>query len=114
MMGFSEGYRTGLIEPIFDELEVGDLHPGGKHFDPLKFGEGSDLDRMKLAELKHARLAMFSWFGYYSQALTTNEGAYTGTLPSYKEGAAGPFANWQAHVADPYGANVWSELGLFN
>ena len=112
-MGLSEAYRTGLIEPAFPELEVGDLHPGGEHFDPLGLADSLDLDRMKLAELKHARLAMFSWFGYYSQALTTNEGAYTGTLPSYKEGAAGPYANWQAHVADPFGANVWSELGLF-
>ena len=38
-MGLSEAYRTGLIEPAFPELEVGDLHPGGEHFDPLNFYE---------------------------------------------------------------------------
>ena len=91
---------------------VGDLHPGGVHFDPLGVGENGNLDRLKLAELKHARLAMFSWFGYYSQALTTNEGAYTGNLPSYAEGAAGPFANWQAHVADPAVNNVWAYMNF--
>merc|ERR1719446_909207 len=60
-MGLAEAYRTGLIEPAFPELEVGDLHPGGEHFDPLDL-EGTkgffDLDDMKLAEIKHARLAM--------------------------------------------------------
>jgi len=112
-MFLSEAYRTGIIAPAFPELEVGDLHPGGEHFDPLNLAESQDLDRMKLAELKHARLAMFSWFGYYSQALTTNEGAYTGTLPSFKEGAVGPYGNWQAHVADPMTENVWKYVGLF-
>jgi len=113
MMFLSEAYRTGILGAAFPELEVGDLHPGGEHFDPLGLAESQDLDRMKLAELKHARLAMFAWFGYYSQALTTNEGAYTGSLPSFTEGAAGPYANWQAHVADPVGCNVWTEMGLF-
>jgi len=112
LMFLAESYRTGIIDPVFDEFEIGDLHPGGR-FDPLGLSESQDLNRMKVAELKHARLAMFAWFGYYSQALTTNEGAYTGSLPSFTEGAAGPYANWQAHVADPMGANVWTELGLF-
>ena len=111
-MGLAEGYRTGLLENPFPELTVGDLHPGGEHFDPLGFADTLGLDNAKLAEIKHARLAMFSWFGYYSQALTTNEGAYTGSLPSYTEGAAGPYANWQAHVADPLTNNVWMYFGF--
>lgn len=108
-MGLSEAYRTGLIEPAFPELEVGDLHPGGEHFDPLGLGnDPSKLDDYKLKELKHARLAMFAWLGYIVQAFVTNPGS---DLPSYSDGAPGPYANWQAHVADPIGDNLWSHIG---
>merc|ERR1711908_162580 len=29
LVGAAEGYRTGLIDPVFDELSVGDVSPGG-------------------------------------------------------------------------------------
>jgi len=109
-MGLSEGYRTGLIDPVFDELAVGDLHPGGEHFDPLNFAAKNDIEDLKIKEIKHARLAMFSFLGYIVQAFVTNKGE---GLPSYQEGAVGPFGNWAAHVADPTGANLWTEIGLF-
>jgi len=106
-MGCAEGYRTGLLERVFPELTVGDLHPGGVHFDPLNFAGRYDLDNLKRAEIKHARLAMFSWAGYYSQALTTN--AYD-PLPSYTEGAKGPYQNIVDHLADPYHVQVWASM----
>lgn len=95
-MGLSEGYRTGLIPKAFPELEVGDLHPGGEHFDPLGFGELPNLERAKIAELKHGRLAMFSFLGYIVQAFVTNPGS---DLPSYVDGAPGPYANFQSVAA---------------
>jgi hypothetical protein len=106
MMGLAEAYRTGLIEPAFPELEVGDLHPGGEHFDPLNLGKDPDaLADYKLKEIKHARLAMFAWLGYIVQAFVTKPPGPD--LPSYTDGAPGPYANWQAHVADPIGDNLW-------
>nr|ABD37892.1 light-harvesting chlorophyll-a/b binding protein Lhcp1 [Mesostigma viride]DAA05919.1 TPA_inf: chloroplast light-harvesting complex protein precursor Lhcp1.2 [Mesostigma viride] len=121
-MGLAEGYRGGLIDSCFPELTVGDLHPGGEHFDPLGLANKLDLDRMKIAELKHARLAMLSWLGYMSQAIATNSelaggnafGIGAKTWPSFIEGAKGPYANWQDHVANPWVENVWKYAHLFN
>jgi len=115
-IGLAEAYRTGLIDPAFPELEVGDLHPGGEHFDPLGLADTFDLDEMKVAEIKHARLAMLSWLGFLSQAVATNcdnpFGIGSETFPSYIDGAVGPFANWQAHIANPVSENVWKYIGL--
>ena len=91
-MGLAEAYRTGLIEPAFDELTVGDVSPGGR-FDPLNLAESGDLEELKIKELKHCRLAMFAWNGCIAQACVTKEG---------------PIANWSAHVADPVHVNVLS------
>ena len=33
LVGLAEAYRTGLSDPVFDELTVGDVSPGGR-FDP--------------------------------------------------------------------------------
>mmetsp|Transcript_17787 Transcript_17787/g.21314 ORF Transcript_17787/g.21314 Transcript_17787/m.21314 type:complete len:276 (-) Transcript_17787:87-914(-) len=115
-IGLSEAYRTGLIDPAFPELEVGDLHPGGEHFDPLGLADTFDLDEMKVAEIKHARLSMLAWLGFLSQAVATNcdnpFGFGSETWPSYIDGAVGPFANWQAHLANPVSENVWKYIGL--
>jgi len=90
LVGAAEGYRTGLIDPVFDELSVGDVSPGGR-FDPLGLAESGDLEELKIKELKHCRLSMFAWLGCIMQALATQEG---------------PIANWTAHTADPVHANV--------
>ena len=102
-MGLAEAYRTGLVDPAFDELTVGDANPGGR-FDPLNLAESGDLDELKLKELKHCRLAMFAWLGCISQAVWTKEG---------------PIANWSAHVADPvhvnsmkYAREYWTSISL--
>merc|ERR1719460_664807 len=89
-MGLAEAYRTGLTEPAFDELAVGDASPGGR-FDPLSLGESGDLEELKIKELKHARLAMFAWNGCIAQACVTKEG---------------PVANVIAHRADPTHVNL--------
>jgi len=115
-IGLAEAYRTGLLESCFPELEVGDLHPGGEHFDPLGLADTFDLDEMKVAEIKHARLAMLAWLGFMSQAVATNcdnpLGLGSETWPSYIDGAVGPYANWQAHLANPVSENVWKYIGL--
>merc|ERR1712216_1102235 len=67
LMGLAEGYRTGVIDPVFDELTVGDANPGGR-FDPLNLAESNDLEELKIKELKHCRLAMFAWNGCINQA----------------------------------------------
>eukprot|EP00232_Nephroselmis_pyriformis_P002221 CAMPEP_0182913504 /NCGR_PEP_ID=MMETSP0034_2-20130328/38077_1 /TAXON_ID=156128 /ORGANISM="Nephroselmis pyriformis, Strain CCMP717" /LENGTH=266 /DNA_ID=CAMNT_0025050231 /DNA_START=28 /DNA_END=828 /DNA_ORIENTATION=- len=116
LIGLAEAYRGGLIDPAFPQLTVGDLHPGGPNFDPLglsdsQFGRG--FETMRIAELKHARLAMFSFLGYIVQAFVTSPNGFTlekSNLPSYTEGAPGPYANWLAHVADPVGDNLFKYL----
>ena len=50
------------------------LYPGGV-FDPLKLSESAQIDRLKEAEIKHARFAMVSMFGMGTQALFFNTGA---------------------------------------
>lgn len=50
------------------------LYPGGV-FDPLKLAESAQIDRLKEAEIKHARFAMVSIFGMGTQALLFNTGA---------------------------------------
>jgi len=110
LIGLSEAYRTGLIEPAFPELRVGDLHPGGEHFDPLGLGKDPEtLEELKLKELKNGRLAMAAWLGYLFQAFATNPGK---GLPSYVDDAPGPYANWLAHIGDPIDDNLWKYLGF--
>eukprot|EP00177_Eucheuma_denticulatum_P007158 GFKZ01013012.1.p1 GENE.GFKZ01013012.1~~GFKZ01013012.1.p1 ORF type:complete len:286 (+),score=44.62 GFKZ01013012.1:69-926(+) len=49
-------------------------YPGGI-FDPLNLAEGEKGEKLKEAEIKHARLAMVSFLGYGVQAISFNEGA---------------------------------------
>jgi len=111
-IGLAEAYRTGIIGAAYPELEVGDLHPGGEHFDPLGLADSLDLDVMKVAEIKHARLAMSAWLGFYFQAFATNGVNFGPQYPHELEDPAGPFANWTAHIADPVGENVMKYIGF--
>jgi light-harvesting complex II chlorophyll a/b binding protein 4 len=92
--GLAEAYRTGLVDPVFDELTVGDAYPGGR-FDPLGLAaDPAILEENKVKELKHARLAMLGWSGCLVQWLATGKG---------------PLVNWAEHVADPFGPTyAWS------
>jgi len=60
-------------------------------FDPA----GMNSSSMALKEIKNGRLAMISFMGYCAQALVTGEG---------------PIAGMTAHMADPLGHNITSNI----